>query len=153
MGPWAALIGLLCAAAVAAWAGWTGYGLGRDSAIAEAARDEAVAKIASDAAQDAIAKGLSQLKVVNRTIVNEVQRDVIEKPVYRDIACRHDADSMRRINAALTGSTDAEALGGIRVPAPDATDRPQFRGDDAQAGGGGNPVPPVPASGAGPARP
>lgn len=141
------LVGALTLVAALGGAYWQGRQDGRDAELAEAVRDEAVAKIASDAAAAAVANGLSQLKVVNRTIHNEVQRDVIEKPVYRDVACRHDADSLRRINAALTGE-QAGPPGGGQLPPADPAGRPIVRRDDAEAGGGGQPVPRVPPGGA-----
>jgi hypothetical protein len=138
---------LLGSVIAVAGAYWYGTEVGYDQAIGEQARDVVVAQIAADAATLAVADGLSQLKVVNRTIHNEVQRDVIEKPVYRDVACRHDPASLRRINAALTG-VEAGPAGGGELPAADATGRPIVRRDDAEAGGGGQPVPRVPESGA-----
>lgn len=141
--PWMLLGSLL--AVVGAY--WYGTEVGHDQALGEQARDAVVAQIAADAATDAVATGLSQLKVVNRTIHNEVQRDVIEKPVYRDVACRHDPASLRRINAALTGEEVAPAGGG-ELPAADSAVRPIVRRDDAEAGGGGQPVSRVPPSGA-----
>lgn len=142
------LIALLLALAGAGGAYWQGRQDGRDAELAEAVRDQQVAKIASDAATRAVAQGLSGMKVVNRTIQNEVQRDVIEKPVYRDAACRHDADSLQRINAALTGAAGPGAAGDRLLPAAHAADRPEFRGNDPQAGRSGDAVPRVPEGGA-----
>ena len=130
----------------AAWAGsvgaagWWAHNAGRDQCIAESVRDEAVAQIASEAAASAAAAAISQIKVTNRTIQNEVQRDVIEKPVYRDAGCRHDADSLQRINAALAGTRPEPAGGGL-VPRPDAAGGLKFRGDDAEAGRGVRAIP------------
>ena len=140
MNPYILLALLAAWAGSVAGAGWWAYGAGQDKCVAESVRDEAVAQIASEAAASAAASAISQIKVTNRTIQNEVQRDVIEKPVYRDAGCRHDADSLQRINAALTG-TRPEPTGGGIVPRADASDGRQFRGDDAEAGRSGGPVP------------
>jgi hypothetical protein len=142
------LIGALAIVAAVGGAYWQGRQDGRDIELAEAARDEQVADIASRAAADAVAVGLSNLKVINRTIQNEVQRDVIEKPVYRDVACRHDADSLQRVNAALTGAYAAGPAGASQLPTTDAAARPVVRLDDAEAGRGGQPIPRVPTGGA-----
>lgn len=96
-------------ALLAAWvasvggAGWWAYGAGQDRCVAESARDEKVAQIAGEAAASAAASAISRIKVQNRTIQNEVYRDVLTKEIYRDADCRHDADSLQRMNAAFTG--------------------------------------------------
>lgn len=56
---------------------------------------------AERAALSAVAEELAKLEVKHVTIRQEVQREVIEKPVYRD--CKHDSDGLRLINEAITG--------------------------------------------------
>jgi hypothetical protein len=124
--------------------GWWFFHAGQDQVVAEQQRDERLAAKAADAARQAVGESLSRLKVVNTTIQNEVERHVIEKPVYRDAQCRHDADGLRFVNAALTGTPAAGPAGGGELPAADAADGPVVRRDDPQAGAGGQPVPRVP---------
>lgn len=112
---------------------WWGMGLGADKCEAEAAREERIAAVAMDAAASAVAK----IKVVNRTVQQEVQREISERVVYRD--CQHSPEQLRRINSALTGQV--EPAGGGLVPRADALDRPELRGDHSEAGGGRRPVP------------
>lgn len=77
-----------------------------------------VAREAAAAATDAAASAISRIKVQNRTVYSEVQREIVEKPaVYRD--CVHSPLQLQRINAALTGEP-AEPPGDRGVPASDA---------------------------------
>ena len=66
-----------------------------------------------EAALTTIAESIQKIDVKQQTIRERVIRETVEKPVYRD--CRHDNDSMRDINAALSLSTGASD-----VPASDA---------------------------------
>ena len=74
---------------------------GADKCVAEQARDERVAQIASAAAADAAASAITQIKVRNTTIKQEVQREIVETVRYRE--CVHPDGVVRNINAALTG--------------------------------------------------
>jgi hypothetical protein len=53
------------------------------------------------AMQRIAAEAISAIEITNRTIRAEVQREIIEKPVYRE--CRADAGVLDAINAAKTG--------------------------------------------------
>lgn len=98
--------------------------------------DQAAAKVAGIAA-DAI----SRIKVQNRTITNEVQREVQTNTVYRD--CVHSPDQLQRINAAITGEGTVPAGRGI-VPPVDAAPGLKLRRDDAEADRDRGPLPRVP---------
>ncbi len=104
----------------------------RDAVIREAAQ------AAADSAASAAATAISKIKVQNRTIMNEVQREVQTNTVYRD--CRHSDEQLRRINAALTGE-QLEPAGRGLVPTADAASGLQLRRDDTQADRGGRAVP------------
>lgn len=62
----------------------------------------------------AAAQAIAAIDVKQQTIRERVIRETVEKPVYRD--CRHDADGLRDINAALSESADP-----VELPASDAT--------------------------------
>jgi hypothetical protein len=128
--------GILWAASVVG-AGLWGLSLGDDRATARQARETSIEQRATAAAANAAASAINAIKVTNRTIQNEVIRDVVEKPVYRD--CLHDADSLRRINAAITGKP--EPVGSGIVPGTDPAKGLKFWRDDAQADRGGRAVP------------
>lgn len=119
MNPWALLAGLVAVLGLAGGAYWQGRQDGRDGAISEAVRDDAVATIAAEAAASAAAAAISQITVTHRTIRQELQRDIIEKPVYRDPDCRTGADSLRRFNSAIPGTAQPSADPG-QLPASDA---------------------------------
>lgn len=108
MSPLAA--GVLVLAVIGGMAGtyWAGERAGRDGCQAEAAREERVAQVATDAANAAAAKAIAGIQVKHTTIRQEVQREIRERPVYRD--CRHPDGQLQRLNSALAG--DATELAG-----------------------------------------
>lgn len=134
----AALLGICWVASVAA-AGWWAYGAGKDAEIASQAREDRYAAVAVQQAASATAAAISKIKVQHRTVRQEVEREIIERPVYRDPLCSHSPEQLQRINAAITGR--AEPAGSGLVPPADAADRRQLRGDDDQAAGGRGDLP------------
>lgn len=79
------------------------------------AQDKLVRDV-QDAAQRGAATEIAKIEIKNTTIKQEVQREILEKPVYRE--CRHDARGLSLINAALTGT---EPAGDSQLPEADAT--------------------------------
>lgn len=140
MNPWVILGALLAAAGAC----WYSYGTGREhqrnECEATAARERQVAQAAADAAASAAAGAISRIKVQHRTITQEVQREVLVQPQYRDPGCSHSPEQLQRLNAALTGARPEPAGRGL-VPRADALGRPELRGDDAEADRGGRAVP------------
>ena len=65
-----------------------------------------------EAMQRVAAQAIAGITVSNRTIRQEVQREIVEKPVYRD--CVADPGILRSINAAKTGRT--EPAGDLELP-------------------------------------
>ncbi len=120
MNPWVLLGGLLAALGLAGGVYWQGRQDGKSECIAETARDTVVAQIASDAAASAAAEAISKISVTHRTIRQELQRDIVEKPVYRDPDCRTGAASLQRFNSALPGASQPSA-DPSKLPASDAS--------------------------------
>lgn len=116
MNPWAIVAGLLAAAAACAYS----YSAGREHQAAQcqaaSARERQVAQIAVDAAASAAARAIAAIKVQHRTVAQEIQREIVDRPVYRDAECSHSAEQLQRINAALTGASAAESAGGGVLP-------------------------------------
>lgn len=90
---------------------------GADKERAENSREVDIAAQASEAAASAAATAISRIKVQNRTIQNEVQREISERVVYRD--CVHSPDQLQRINAALAGGDRPKPAGGGQLPGTD----------------------------------
>jgi len=107
LNPWIMLAGLL--ALLASFGG--GYAKGRIDAESNQVRDELLIQQAAQAAQSATAELIANIKIKNTTIKQEIQREILEKPVYRD--CRHDAVGVQLINSALDG---AKPVNGIKLP-------------------------------------
>jgi hypothetical protein len=66
-------------------------------------RDAETLKLAQveKAAQRGAAEAISKIEVQNVTVRQQLQTKIQERVVYRD--CRHDDDSLRVLNAAITG--------------------------------------------------
>lgn len=120
MNPLPIIVALLWAAS-AAVAAWWGMGVGRDHCEAQAAREERLVANAAEASASAAAEAISRITVRHQTIRSEVQRDVIERPVFRD--CRSGADAVRLFNDTIPGAgSAASASGGGQLPAAHAAD-------------------------------
>ena len=116
---------------------------GKAEVEAADARERDIAKLATDAALKVTAEAISKIKVQNRTITNEVQREVMERTVYRE--CQHTPEQLRRINSAITGSEPEPAGPGL-LPTARPADGLKLRGNDAEADRGGRDLPGVPGS-------
>ncbi len=103
-------------AALAAILGAYFYGRhdGSEIAAAQRLRDEQVARQVFDQAQAAAAGEIAKIKVRNVTVQQTLEKEIHEKPVYRD--CRHTPDGLRSINAALAGAEPADRG---KLPEPD----------------------------------
>lgn len=110
---------LIIAALVAVLAaGAGGFRLGSDHEVAAQAREQNHIAEAVDAANAAAAEAIANIKVVNKTIQNEVQREVQNNIVYRD--CKHSPDGLRLLNQAITGTKPADSG---KLPEADAAGR------------------------------
>jgi hypothetical protein len=99
-------------------AGAGGFKLGADHEVAGQARAEKLVADAEKNMQDAAAKAIASIKVVNKTIQNEVQREVQTNTVYAE--CRNTPAGLRLLNQALTGDKPA---GDSKLPKADAPSR------------------------------
>jgi hypothetical protein len=57
---------------------------------------------AVDAANNAAARAIAQIKVTNKTITNEVRRELEKETIYRD--CKLTPNGVQLANQALTGT-------------------------------------------------
>lgn len=115
-----AAVAALVLASLAGGAYWQGRQDGRDACQAAEAREEKVARVATDAAASAAAGAIARISVRQVTIRQEVEREIQTRTEYRD--CRHSAEQLQRINAALTGGPASTPAGG-QLPAADAAGR------------------------------
>lgn len=93
-------------------------GIGEDRKEADQAREQSLVQSAVDAANRVSAEAIAKIEVKNLTIRQEVQREIIERPVYRD--CKHSPDVMRNINEAL--SPRPKPAGDSKLPRTNAVD-------------------------------
>lgn len=98
------------------------YIKGRSDGGAIARADQAevleLARKVRDDAQRGAAEAIAKIEIKQTTIRQTLEKEIHEKPVYRD--CRHDAGSLQRINAAITGR-EPDPAGGSKLPRLDAT--------------------------------
>lgn len=114
MNPWFILAAVLAVAGLAGGAYKLGREDGEAKVVAQEAREREIAAEAVDAANNAAAQAIAGIKLWNRTINQEVQREVSERVVYRD--CVHSPDQLQRINAAITGASPPSTAGSGVVP-------------------------------------
>lgn len=118
MNPYFIIAALVTGVIGIAGVGWGGFELGVDhQKAAESDKKDLVAK-AAEAAGQASAKAISQIRITNTTIQQEIQHETRTERVYLD--CRHTPDGLFLVNAALTG---AERPGGGQLPKADAAGR------------------------------
>jgi hypothetical protein len=81
---------------------------GRDSAQAHAMRESDLVATTRAIALRSAAEAIAQIQITHSTIRQAVEREIVEKPVYRD-GCVHSDRVMQLINAALAGTNVAAA--------------------------------------------
>ena len=112
--------GLVWVASIAA-AGWWAYGAGQDSELATKAREDRTAAIATESAASAAAAAINRIEVKHVTVRQQLEREVIDRPVYRD--CRSGPDAVGLFNSAIPASAAEPGPGGGELPATDAAGR------------------------------
>ena len=81
---------------------------GRDSEQAQLAREASLVAVTRAVALRSAAEAIAQIQITHSTIRQAVEREIVEKPVYRD-GCVHSDRVMQLINAALAGTNVAAA--------------------------------------------
>jgi len=103
-------VALLAAAGLVGAAYWQGRQDGRAGCEAEAAREERLTVAAGQAAASAAAQAIAGISVRHTTIRQEAEREIQVRTEYRD--CRHSAEQLQRINAALSPAASSPAGAG-----------------------------------------
>lgn len=112
--------GLMWVASIAA-AGWWAYGAGQDSELATQAREDRTAAIATESAASAAAAAINRIEVKHVTVRQQLEREVIDRPVYRD--CRSGPDAVSLFNSTIPGAASQPSAGGGQLPATDTAGR------------------------------
>lgn len=113
-------VALLAVAAAVGGAYWQGRQDGRAAELATAVREQQLVAAAADKAASAAAEAIARIKVRHVTIRQEAEREIQTRVEYRD--CRHSAEQLQRLNAAIAGAGGPDPLGGGQLPAPGAAD-------------------------------
>lgn len=92
-----------------------GVGVGKDSEKTRYFELTESVRQTREAALEVTAKAIAGIEVKHTTIRQELTREILEKPVYRD--CRHTDDAMRLRNAAR-GYPDWQPPDSGELPAP-----------------------------------
>jgi hypothetical protein len=93
---------------------------GRDSEQARQAREADIVATTRATALRTAADAIAQIQIKHSTIRQQMETQIVERPVYRD--CAHTAGVLQLINAALAGSAPV-AAGAGGVSAAGAVDR------------------------------
>lgn len=110
----------LALAASHGFVGWKSYHLGQDNIIATQAKEATIEERTRAAALAAVSEEIGKIKVKNVYTTQRLERETVEKPVYRD--CVHDDAAFSLLNDALTAPEDraADADNGV-VPEAGST--------------------------------
>lgn len=92
----------------------------KNSIAADIAREEQFAQSLYDRMILATASEISKIEITNTTIRQELEREIRTEKVY--LECRHTDDTVRLLNAILTGEGSSESLSGIELPAANTAD-------------------------------
>jgi hypothetical protein len=109
---------------VIAWGGsvagafFYGEGIGRDMEIATQSREDKVAQLSRESAAEAVAKAVPLIQVKNTTIRQTLEKEIHERPVFRD--CRSGPDAVRMLNDTVGAAPAASAPGTGQLPASGA---------------------------------
>ena len=105
-------------AALLALGGATAYGYqwGEEAATNRIAADDARLRDLADDIEQRVAQRIAAIKVQNTVVRQEVERELVEVPVYRE--CKHAPDVLRLINHALTGTPVPAGAGDVPEPGP-----------------------------------
>ena len=79
-----------------------------NSIAADIAREEQLAQNLYDKMLSATASEISKIEIVNKTITQEIEREIRTERIYMD--CRHTGDTKRMLDAILTGKRPSESL-------------------------------------------
>jgi hypothetical protein len=97
-------------------AGWWAYGAGRDKEIADQSRVTTAVAAAGAEAASAVAAAVPKIQVRNTTIRQTLEKEVHERPVYRD--CVGDPRARQLLNDTIGAVTaGASAPGAVELPA------------------------------------
>lgn len=110
-------------ASIAAMGGsyWQGRQDGRNACQAQESRDTEVARIAGTAAAASAAEAISKQEVRHVTVTQKLQREVIEREVYRD--CRSGPGAVELFNSAIPGAAPGSSPDRGKLPTPDTAGR------------------------------
>lgn len=98
-----------------------GWRLGIDHMKASAADADKVRAETIAAAQQGAADAISKIEVRNVTVRQALQREIVEKPVFRD--CRSGPDAVQLLNRAAGIEPGASAADRGELPASSETER------------------------------
>ena len=104
---WVALAGVLFGVVTGLSGYLRGYSAGEDHIRAQQRAQEDIIREAIDASSQAAASAIAQIKVRHVTVNQKLEREIVEKQVFRD--CRSGPDAVRLWNSTLPGAAEAPA--------------------------------------------
>lgn len=102
---WSVSIGVTC---------YISIGVGRDLEIATQSREDKVAQMSRESAAEAVAKAVPLIQVKNTTIRQTLEKEIHERPVFRD--CRSGDAALRMLNDTVGAAPAASAPGTGQLP-------------------------------------
>lgn len=111
LAPYLLLIKIAAVIVLALSTGLTGFQLGSKLTQAKVDAAQVARKAGEDAALKAAAAAIAKIEVKHEQVIQPLRTEIRTNTVYRD--CKHGPDSLRNLNALITGT---ESLGDLSMP-------------------------------------
>ena len=87
---------------------------GRQETLSTLQKDDLKRQQELEAIQRSVSEAVAKVRVINRTLIQTTEREIVKEPVYVD--CRHSPDGLRLVNSALSGTATANTATNPELP-------------------------------------
>ena len=87
---------------------------GRQETLSTLQKDDRKRQQELEAIQRSVSEAVAKVRVINKTLIQTTEREIVKEPVYVD--CRHSPDGLRLVNSALSGTATANTATNPELP-------------------------------------
>ena len=87
---------------------------GRQETLSTLQKDDRKRQQELEAIQRSVSEAVAKVRVINKTLFQTTEREIVKEPVYVD--CRHSPDGLRLVNSALSGTATANTATNPELP-------------------------------------
>ena len=80
---------------------------GRQEVLSTLQEDDLKRQQEMEAIQRSVSEAVAKVRVINKTLIQKTEREIVKDPVYID--CKHSPDGVQLINSALSGTAAANS--------------------------------------------